>query len=267
MSAEHGRLDLLVLNAGVMGRDPSETRTSVNVHYFGTLRTVRAVEELLQPGSRVWAVSSRLSSLAAQPGEGLCATLTAPDLTIDSLSEVMEGAAAAAEADGGGGLSVAGWAADSYGVSKVGVTTLLCLLGRDARPPGVANHAVCPDLTHTGGNTDAIQGLPGIVLLAQGADGVVWATTLAAGEGNWGICGDSRRLDYTSQADMDSWKGAVAKEEFVNGGLGGGAHGEFTPALCGGGGAWGTGSRCCWDWGGEVGGNLGWCACPVLGQI
>lgn len=215
VAAEHGRLDVLVLNAGVLGRDPAETGQSVNVNYFGVLRTVRAAEALLHPGSRVVAVSSRLGSLAAQPGEDLRATLTDPDLAVDRLSEVMEGAVAAAEADGAAGLTAAGWSTDPYVVSKVGVTTLMRLLGRDARPPGVAYHAACPGLTDTGGNTDAIKGLPGIVPLAQGADTIMWATTLGGGEGNGGFVADRRRLDYTDQADMDTWKDGVPREEFV----------------------------------------------------
>eukprot|EP00170_Pyropia_yezoensis_P004741 contig_19266_g4755 len=85
VAAEHGRLDVLVLNAGVMGRSPSDTRQSVNVNYFGALRTVRAVEALLHAGSRVVAVSSRLGSLVAQPGDVLRTTLASPDLSIDRL--------------------------------------------------------------------------------------------------------------------------------------------------------------------------------------
>lgn len=215
VAAEHGRLDVLVLNAGVLGRNVADTRQSVNVNYFGVLRTVRAAEALLHPGSRVVAVSSRLGSLAAQPGEGLRATLTAPDLSIDRLSQVMEAAVTAAEADGADGLTAAGWQTDPYAVSKVGLTTLLRLLGRDVRPPGVAYHAVCPGLTDTGENTKAIKDLPGIVPLAQGADTVVWATTLGGGEGNGGFLADRRQLDYLDQADMDSWKDGVPREEFV----------------------------------------------------
>lgn len=215
VAAEHGRLDVLVLNAGVMGRSPSDTRQSVNVNYFGALRTVRAVEALLHAGSRVVAVSSRLGSLVAQPGDVLRTTLASPDLSIDRLSQMMEDAASAAEADGAAGLTAAGWKADPYAVSKVGLTTLLRLLGRDARPPGVAYHAACPGLTDTGDNTEMIKDLPGIVPLAQGADTVVWATTLGAGEGNGGFVADRRQLDYADQGDMDSWKDAVPREDYV----------------------------------------------------
>lgn len=75
-------------------------------------------------GSRVVAVPSCLNSLAAQPWEGLGATLIAPELSIDRLSALTKDAGTWAEADGAAGLTVTGWHTDAYVVSAVGVTTL-----------------------------------------------------------------------------------------------------------------------------------------------
>eukprot|EP00168_Porphyra_purpurea_P010410 TRINITY_DN2570_c0_g1_i1.p1 TRINITY_DN2570_c0_g1~~TRINITY_DN2570_c0_g1_i1.p1 ORF type:complete len:335 (+),score=96.82 TRINITY_DN2570_c0_g1_i1:2367-3371(+) len=190
LDADYGRLDVLVANAGVLGMDPADTRTSVAVNYTGNMRLARAVAHLLSPGGRAVFVSSRLGSLAALPSAALRARLTAPDLTVDALTAVMDGAADAADAGGAAGLTAAGWDPNPYGVSKVGLTTLVRLLGRDEVRPDVWYHAVCPGLTSTGENDDAIVGLPGIVPLAQGAEGVVWATRpWGGGGGQWGVLG------------------------------------------------------------------------------
>jgi len=216
VAADYGRLDVLVANAGMLGMDVADTRASIAVNYTGNVRLARAVAPLLAPGSRFVFVSSRLGSLAALPGAALRATLTAPDLTVDALSRVMDAAADAADAGGAPALAAAGWDPNPYAVSKVGLTTLVRLLGRDEDRPGVWYHAVCPGLTDTGGNADAIAGLPGIVPLAQGADGVVWATRLGAEGGvNGAFWAEGRRVDYADQADMDGWKANVPAPELV----------------------------------------------------
>ena len=156
---EHGRLDVLVNNAGVdydtdqtaLGADLDRVRRAYETNVLGAWRTAQAFAPLLRqaPHGRLVNVSS-----------------------------------------GAGALTDAGGGAPGYSTAKAALNMLTVKLAAELRDDGVLVDAVCPGwvATEMGGSG----GRP----LRDGGESVVWAATLADGGPTGGFFRDGRRIDW-----------------------------------------------------------------------
>lgn len=168
-------LDALVCNAGVAmdGFDAHVARTTIDINFFGVLRTALALLPQLRDGARVVLVSSG-SGDRSRLAPALRAAVSAPDLTRERLAGLMHEFVADVQA---GRHTAAGWPTSAYAVSKIGATALAHVLARDLAgdPRQLRINAVCPGWVRTDmGGPHADRGVE------EGAAGIVWAATLPA---------------------------------------------------------------------------------------
>ena len=146
----HGRLDVLVNNAGIMldrmgdalALEADLLQRTLETNALGPLRLVQALAPLIPKGGRIVNVSS-----------------------------------------GGGQLSVPSTWAPAYCISKTTLNAITVQLAEALKPQGIAVNAVCPGWVRTDlGGPEAPRSLQ------QGADSILWLVLKAAPDltgGNW----------------------------------------------------------------------------------
>ena len=167
ITREHGRLDVLVNNAAVCFNDPTlfgrvphtpfvgQAGVTIKTNFFGTLGLTRTCLPLLRASARQ-AASPRVVCLASAAGrlsivksEEKRAKVSAPDLTMDDLEDLMKQFVADVEA---GAHEAEGWPNTCYGVSKVGVIAMTRALARDE--PDITFSAADPGYCKTDQNAN-----------------------------------------------------------------------------------------------------------------
>jgi NAD(P)-dependent dehydrogenase (short-subunit alcohol dehydrogenase family) len=156
--ARHGRLDVLVNNAGILlddktgllEEDADILRRSLETNALGPLLLVQAFAPLMGKGGRIVNVSS-----------------------------------------GGGQLSVPSTWAPTYSISKTTLNAITVKLAEALRPRGIAVNAVCPGWVRTDmGGAKAPRNL------TQGADSILWPVLQAGPEVTGGFFRDGERLAW-----------------------------------------------------------------------
>ncbi|MBI1751362.1 MAG: SDR family NAD(P)-dependent oxidoreductase [Acidobacteria bacterium] len=156
--ARHGRLNMLVNNAGILldssedalALDPVVLRRTLETNALGPLALTQALAPLLVKGSRVVNVSS-----------------------------------------GGGQLSAPSNWAPAYCISKTALNAITVQLAAALKPRGIAVNAVCPGWVRTD------MGGPGAPRsLQQGADSILWLVLKAGPDISGGFWRDGRRIDW-----------------------------------------------------------------------
>jgi NAD(P)-dependent dehydrogenase (short-subunit alcohol dehydrogenase family) len=158
MKARHGRLDVLVNNAGILldrtgdalSLDPDLLRRTLETNAMGPLRMVQACLPLMKKGGRIVNVSSR-----------------------------------------GGQLSAPSTWSPAYCISKTALNAVTVQLAEALKPRGIAVNAVCPGWVRTD------MGGPGAPRsLQQGAGSILWPVLKAGPEVTGGFWQDGDRVPW-----------------------------------------------------------------------
>jgi len=151
LSNTHGGLDILINNAGMAFKgdafDESVAKTTIKTNYDGTRDVCEKLLPLVRKNGRVVNVSSTAGRLSIL-GESLQKKFTDPALTVQGVDN-LENQFISDVADNT--YDKKGWPKSCYGVSKVGVTALTQVLGRDKKysQNGILINACCPGWVRT----------------------------------------------------------------------------------------------------------------------
>jgi carbonyl reductase 1 len=170
---EKGGLDVLVNNAGVSldGFDAKVARRTIEVNFFGTVRTTDALLPLMNPNGRIVMVSSGMGELSAF-GKELRAELGAPTLTRDELFALVN---RFVDEIAAGTHQKSGWPSNAYRVSKAAMNAFVRIVARDLTddPRGIKVNAACPGWVQT-----RMGGRSASLTPDEGARTPVWLATL-----------------------------------------------------------------------------------------
>jgi carbonyl reductase 1 len=153
---KYGGLDVLVNNAAIAYKQAStvpfseQAEVTIKTNYFGTIAASDAFFPLLRPHARVVNVSSMLSSYSIRKcSPEVQAKFMNPKITREELTTLINDFVQAAQR---GDHIKEGYANNSYGMSKVGVTVLSQIqhrqLSADPREDIIVN-ACCPGYVGT----------------------------------------------------------------------------------------------------------------------
>jgi NAD(P)-dependent dehydrogenase (short-subunit alcohol dehydrogenase family) len=181
------RLDALVNNAGTSldGFDATVAARTIDTNYRGAARVTDAFASHLAPEANIVMVSSGMGELSAASPE-LRRRLLEPGLTRSDLDALVDDFVARVRA---GDRELGGWPRNAYRVSKIALNALTRLTAQAL--PSARVNAVCPGWVRT-----RMGGPAASRTVERGAQGIVWAATLAAGGPSGGFFRDGRALDW-----------------------------------------------------------------------
>lgn len=181
-------LDALVNNAAVSldGFDGEVARRTLEVNYFGAARVTRALLPALSERASIVMVSSGMGSLGHVSSE-LRQHLLAPTLTAHDIDALAHDYIEAVSK----GADLKGFPKNTYSVSKILLNAFTRVLARELAGTQRKVNAVCPGWVRT-----RMGGASATRSLEQGAQGIVWAASLALDAQSGGFYRDGRAIDW-----------------------------------------------------------------------
>ena len=186
-----GGFDILVNNAGVSlpGFDAEVARKTLDVNFYGAMRTTDRLLPAMRRDGRIVMVSSGMGELSAVSPE-LRERFESPRLTRAELSELCESFVRDVAA---GTHTQNGWPSSAYRVSKIALNAFTRLLARELAPDPrrILVNAVCPGWVRTD-----MGGLSAPRSPAKGAETPVWLALLPEGGPTGGFFRDQRPIAW-----------------------------------------------------------------------
>lgn len=186
-----GGLDVLVNNAGISldGFDAEIARRTLEVNFFGAVRTTDRLLPLMRGGARIVMVSSGMGELSAL-GATLRARVESP--TLDR-AELMELANRFVEEIASGTHTRSGYPSNAYRVSKIAMNAYVRVLARELRDDarGICVNAACPGWVRTRMGGSSAPRSPD-----EGARTPIWLALLPPGGPTGGFFRDERRIPW-----------------------------------------------------------------------
>jgi NAD(P)-dependent dehydrogenase (short-subunit alcohol dehydrogenase family) len=181
-------LDVLVNNAGTSldGFDADVASRTIETNFRGAVRVTDAFLPRLARNANIVNVSSGMGELSAVSPE-LRRALLAPELTRERLDALVDDFLARVRA---GAHDLGGWPRNAYRVSKVALNAFTRILAPSLGDSRRVN-AVSPGWVRT-----RMGGPSASRSIERGADGIVWAATLAKDGPNGGFFLDGRRIEW-----------------------------------------------------------------------
>lgn len=188
---KEGGLDIYVANAGVAldGFNAEVARKTIDINFYGALRSTDKLLPLFRSGARIVMVSSGMGELSCL-GPELREQFAAPNLDRTTLLGLVERFVAEV---GAGTHEKSGFPSSAYRVSKVALNAYVRILARElaSDPRGILVNATCPGWVKTrmGGNSAPTS-------IEQGADTPVWLATLPEGGPTGGFFREQRAIPF-----------------------------------------------------------------------
>ena len=189
LERDHGRIDVLVNNAGVImeGFNSEVARRTIDTNCLGPMKVTDRLLPLISAHGRIVMVSSGMGQLACV-SSALRKKFMDPALTRDALVELM-GSFVADVASGQHEKN--GWPTSAYRVSKVGLNAYTRILARELADRRLRLNAVCPGWVRTDmGGASAVRSVE------EGADTPVWAALLPENGPTGGFFRDRKTLEW-----------------------------------------------------------------------
>jgi len=186
-----GGLDVLVANAGIAldGFNADVARQTVDVNFYGAMRSTDKFLPLFRQGARIAMVSSGMGELSCL-GQDLREQFAAPNLDRETLVGLVERFVAEV---GAGTHAKSGFPSSAYRVSKVALNAYVRILARElsSDPRGILVNAACPGWVKT-----RMGGASATLSATEGARTPVWLALLPKGGPSGGFFREQRAVPF-----------------------------------------------------------------------
>lgn len=191
LAEKEKHLDVFVANAGVAfdGFNADVARRTMDINFYGAVRTTEKLLPLFRPGARIVMVSSGMGHLGCL-GNDLRLKFSAPTLDRPKLEELVERFVAEVAA---GTHAKSGFPSSAYSVSKVALNAYVRILARELASDsrGILVNAVCPGWVKT-----RMGGASAPTSVEQGAQTPVWLALLPDGGPSGGFFREEKSIPF-----------------------------------------------------------------------
>lgn len=191
LAQKEGGLDVYVANAGIAldGFNADVARRTIDVNFYGALRSTDKLLPRFRPGARIVMVSSGLGELSGL-GPELREQFSAPNLDRPTLTGLVERFVAEVAA---GTHAKSGFPSSAYRVSKVALNAYVRILARElsSDPRKILVNAACPGWVQT-----RMGGASAPKSVEDGAQTPVWLALLPEGGPSGGFFREQRAVPF-----------------------------------------------------------------------
>jgi carbonyl reductase 1 len=191
LAKKEGGLDVFVANAGIAldGFNADVARKTIEVNFYGTMRSIDNLLPLFRPGARIVMVSSGMGELSCL-GPELREQFAAPNLDRSALVGLVERFIDEVRTST---HEKSGSPSSAYRVSKVALNAYTRILARElsSDPRRILVNAACPGWVQT-----RMGGASAMKSPEEGAQTPVWLALLPEGGPNGGFFREKRAIPF-----------------------------------------------------------------------